>query len=52
MNHPETEHKGMAENMIGRHRNGPIGFIRLAFLGKDTRVENLAPGSYNLDDDE
>ncbi|MEK1938754.1 MAG: replicative DNA helicase [Pseudomonas sp.] len=50
--HPETEHKGVAEIIIGKQRNGPIGFIRLAFLGKYTRFENLAPGSYNFDDDE
>ncbi|MGL6090424.1 MAG: hypothetical protein ACRC07_10315, partial [Pseudomonas paracarnis] len=25
---------------------------RLAFIGKYTRFENLAPGSYNFDDDE
>jgi replicative DNA helicase len=50
--HPETEHKGIAEIIIGKQRNGPIGFIRLAFIGKYTRFENLAPGSYNFDDDE
>ncbi|PTQ68705.1 replicative DNA helicase [Pseudomonas sp. GV071] len=50
--HPETEHKGVAEIILGKQRNGPIGFIRLAFLGKYTRFENLAPGSYNFDDDE
>ena len=38
--------------IIGKQRNGPIGFIRLAFIGKYTRFENLAPGSYNFDDDE
>jgi replicative DNA helicase len=50
--HPETEHKGVAEIILGKQRNGPIGFVRLAFLGKYTRFENLAPGSYNFDDDE
>lgn len=50
--HPETEHKGVAEIIIGKQRNGPIGFIRLAFIGKYTRFENLAPGMYNFDDDE
>jgi replicative DNA helicase len=49
--HPETEHKGIAEIIIGKQRNGPIGFIRLVFIGKYTRFENLAPGSYNFDDD-
>jgi len=26
--------------------------VRLAFIGKYTRFENLAPGMYNFDDDE
>jgi replicative DNA helicase len=49
--HPETEHKGIAEIIIGKQRNGPIGTSRLAFIGKYTRFENLAPGSYNFDDE-
>jgi replicative DNA helicase len=49
--HPETEHKGIAEIIIGKQRNGPIGTTRLAFIGKYTRFENLAPGSYNFDDE-
>jgi len=39
---PETEQKGMAEIIIGKQRNGPIGTIRLAFLGEYTRFENYA----------
>jgi replicative DNA helicase len=44
---PETPDKGVAEIIIGKQRNGPIGFVRLAFLGEHTRFENLAaPGTY------
>ncbi|HDZ57009.1 MAG TPA: replicative DNA helicase [Pseudomonas xinjiangensis] len=45
--HPDTQDKGIAEIIIGKQRNGPIGSSRLAFLGKYTRFENLAPGSYS-----
>ncbi len=44
--HPETEQKGIAEIIIGKHRNGPIGVAKLAFLGKYTRFENLSPNIY------
>ncbi len=39
---PESE--GMAELIIGKQRNGPIGTVRLAFLKQYTRFENLAAG--------
>lgn len=35
--------KGTAEINIAKQRNGPIGTIRLAFLGEYNRFENLAP---------
>ena len=45
--HPDTPDKGTAEIIIGRQRNGPIGTVRLAFLGEYTRFENFAaPGMY------
>ena len=45
--HPDTPDKGTAEIIIGKQRNGPIGTVRLAFLGEYTRFENYAaPGSY------
>ncbi|MCW5621678.1 MAG: replicative DNA helicase [Burkholderiales bacterium] len=39
---PETPDKGIAEVIIGKQRNGPIGTVRLAFLGEYTRFESLA----------
>jgi replicative DNA helicase len=43
----DTQDKGVAEIIIGKQRNGPIGTCRLTFLGEHTRFENFAaPGSY------
>jgi replicative DNA helicase len=43
----ESPDKGIAEIIIGKQRNGPIGICRLAFIGQFTRFENLARGSYD-----
>mgnify|MGYP000669311784 FL=1 len=49
----DTPDKGIAEIITGKHRNGPIGTDRLAFVGKYTRFENLAAGYQgDWDDDE
>jgi replicative DNA helicase len=40
----ESPDKGVAEIIIGKQRNGPIGTCRLAFIGQYTRFENLARG--------
>ncbi len=41
-----TPDKGIAEIIIAKQRNGPIGKIRLTFLGKYTRFENFVPDRY------
>ncbi|MFP6843843.1 MAG: replicative DNA helicase [Thalassolituus sp.] len=46
----DSPDKGVAEIITGKHRNGPIGTDRLAFIGKYTRFENLARG-YDGDDE-
>ena len=44
---PDTPDKGSAEIIIGKQRNGPIGTVRLTFMGEYTRFENFAnPGTY------
>jgi len=40
----DTPEKGVAEIIIGKQRNGPIGTPKLAFIDKYTRFETLAYG--------
>ena len=40
----DSDQKGTAEIIISKQRNGPIGSIRLSFLGEHTRFENFASG--------
>ncbi|HUQ26888.1 MAG TPA: replicative DNA helicase [Burkholderiales bacterium] len=43
----DTPDKGIAEVNILKQRNGPIGTVKLTFLGQFTRFENYAdPGTY------
>jgi replicative DNA helicase len=42
---PDTPDKGMAEIIILKQRNGPIGTVKLTFLGEYTRFENYAQSS-------
>jgi replicative DNA helicase len=41
----ESPDKGIAEIIIGKQRNGPIGTVKLTFLGKYTRFENYSGAS-------
>jgi replicative DNA helicase len=41
----DSPEKGVAEIIISKQRNGPIGKVKLTFLGKHTRFENLASES-------
>ena len=44
---PDTPEKGIAEVNILKQRNGPIGTVKLTFLGEYTRFENYAQaGNY------
>lgn len=42
--HPKTEDRGIAEVLVAAQRNGPVGDIKLTFLGERTRFENYAAG--------
>ena len=39
---PDSPQKGLAEAIIGKHRNGPTGKVYLTFIGQYTRFESAA----------
>ncbi|MGD8107578.1 replicative DNA helicase [Pantoea sp. FN0302] len=45
--HENSDLKGIAEIIIGKQRNGPIGTIRLTFNGQWSRFDNYAGPQYD-----
>ena len=43
---PETAHKGVADIIIGKQRNGPTGEFKLTFKGEITKFESYAAEAY------
>jgi len=46
----DSPEKGMAEIIIGKQRNGPIGTLKLTFLGQYTKFENYIDDVYTGED--
>ena len=42
--HPDSNDKGQAEVIVAKHRSGPTGIDRLAFLNSYAKFENMAKG--------
>ena len=37
----DSEDMGTAELIVAKHRNGPLDTVRLAYVGRYTRFDNL-----------
>ena len=46
VNNPDTPRKGLADIVIAKQRNGPIGDFPLTFMGRYTKFENWVPDRY------
>ncbi|MFI3178518.1 MAG: replicative DNA helicase [Methylococcaceae bacterium] len=46
----DSPDKGIAEIIIGKQRNGPLGTVRLTFLGQYTRFDNFSGNPYSSGD--
>ena len=42
----DEEYEGLAEIIVGKQRNGPIGTVKLTFLKEYTRFENFVSAEY------
>ncbi len=42
----DSQRKGIADIIVAKQRNGPIGDVQLTFLGEYTKFENFMPDSF------